>query len=164
MAEREVGKGCFLWCPVIGIEEMATNWNTGDSVLTSENTFLLFFSVQVTKKWHGLPKGVVESSSLEIFKSCLDMILCKQVYVALLDQGDRWDDLEVPSNFSSSVILWYSSDSPFPEDWVNRVKSFTLCLLLLKTYMILIYCTLKLKNNIYFSVQYIYSRFDYIFN
>lgn len=38
-----------------------------------------FLAVQVRERWHGLP-GEVVVSSLEVFKSCLDM-------VALLEQG-----------------------------------------------------------------------------
>ena len=32
-----------------------------------------FFTVRVTKHWYRFPREVVESPSLEIFKSCLDM-------------------------------------------------------------------------------------------
>ncbi|GAB0185421.1 hypothetical protein GRJ2_001007400 [Grus japonensis] len=35
-----------------------------------------FFTLRVTKHWHRLPREVVEPPSLEIFKTCLDMILC----------------------------------------------------------------------------------------
>jgi len=35
-----------------------------------------FFPLRVTEPWHRLPRGVVESPSLEIFKPQLDMVLC----------------------------------------------------------------------------------------
>jgi len=35
-----------------------------------------FFTLMFTEPWNRLPRGVVESSSLEIFKTCLDEVLC----------------------------------------------------------------------------------------
>ena len=46
-----------------------------------------FFTVRVTEHWHRLPKEVVESPSLEVFKSHLDTVLRNQLWVALLEQG-----------------------------------------------------------------------------
>jgi len=38
-----------------------------------------FFTVRVTEHWNRLPRDVVESPSLDIFKSHLDMVLGNQV-------------------------------------------------------------------------------------
>ena len=42
----------------------------------------------MNKHWHRLSREVVESPSLEIFKSHLDMVLGSWLWVALLEQGD----------------------------------------------------------------------------
>jgi len=35
-----------------------------------------FLTLRVTEHWTSLPREVVDSPSLEIFKTCLDMVLC----------------------------------------------------------------------------------------
>jgi len=35
-----------------------------------------FFTLRVTEPWNRLPRGAVESASLEIFKTCLYKVLC----------------------------------------------------------------------------------------
>jgi len=39
------------------------------------------FALRVTEHWNRLPRGVVKSPSLEIFKTHLDMILCNLLNV-----------------------------------------------------------------------------------
>jgi len=40
------------------------------------NTRKKFFPLRVTEHWNRLPRGAAESPSLEIFKTCLDEVLC----------------------------------------------------------------------------------------
>ncbi|PKU41835.1 hypothetical protein llap_7866 [Limosa lapponica baueri] len=56
----------------------------------------------MAEPWKGLPREVVESPSLETFKTHLDMFLCNLLWVDLLWQG-RWTrlSLEVLSNAMS---------------------------------------------------------------
>jgi len=65
-----------------------------------------FFPLRVTEPWNRLPREVVESPSLELFKTRLDAVLCSLLWVTLLQQGGwtRWLT-EVPSNPYYSVIL-----------------------------------------------------------
>jgi len=46
-----------------------------------------FFTLRVMEPWHRLPREVVESPSLEIFKTHLDEVLCSLLWVTLLWQG-----------------------------------------------------------------------------
>jgi len=46
-----------------------------------------FFTLRVTEPWPRLPREVVESPSLEIFKIWLAVVLCSLLWVTLLRQG-----------------------------------------------------------------------------
>jgi len=51
-----------------------------------------FFPLSVTEHWNRLPREVVESPSLEIFKTRLGAVLCSLLLVTLLWQGVGLDD------------------------------------------------------------------------
>lgn len=84
----------------------------------------------VVEHWNRLPQEVVESLSLEIFRSNLDTVLSKVVYWSLLEQ-EGWAKLVGPSlvlsNHTYSVILWFCelSEVPFSKcsmlKWLNLI-------------------------------------------
>jgi len=43
-----------------------------------------FFTLRVTEPWNRLSRGVVDSPSVEVFKTCLDKVLCNLLYVTLV--------------------------------------------------------------------------------
>ena len=51
-----------------------------------------FFPLRVTEHWNRLPRDIVSSPSLEIFKTRLDAVLCSLLWVTLLRQGVGLDD------------------------------------------------------------------------
>jgi len=46
-----------------------------------------FFTLRVTEPWNRLPRDVMDSPCLEIFKTQLDQVLCSLLRVTLLRQG-----------------------------------------------------------------------------
>ena len=46
-----------------------------------------FFPLRAMEPWNRLPRKVVESPSLEIFKTRLDAVLCSLLWVTLLRHG-----------------------------------------------------------------------------
>jgi len=62
-----------------------------------------FFTVRVVKHLHRLPRVVVESPLIEIFKTQLDTTLDSLLWLTLLQQGSSQ---EVPSNLNDSAFLW----------------------------------------------------------
>ena len=73
-----------------------------------------FFPLRATEPWPRLPREVVESPSLEIFKTCLDVVLCSLLWVTLLLQEGwtRWPT-EVPSNPCHAGILWFCDPNSY---------------------------------------------------
>ena len=65
--------------------------------------------------WNRLPREVVESPSLEIFKPCLAMVLCSLLWVTLLRQGSwaGWPT-EFPSTPCRARVLWSRAHRELP--------------------------------------------------
>lgn len=69
---KENKNSSFQWCPVTLPMAMGTKMKHRR---LCQNIRKHLFTVSVTKHWHRLPSGVVVSPSLEIFRTCLDMVI-----------------------------------------------------------------------------------------
>ena len=84
-----------------------------------------FFPLRVMEHWNRLLREAVEPSSLEIFKTHLDSVLCSLLWVTLLRQGGwtRWLT-EIFSNLS--VILWFCllglPHTHFTDSFLQRLR------------------------------------------
>ena len=77
------------------------------------------FPLRVTEPWNRLPREAVESPSLEIFKTCVDKVLCSLFWVTLLQQGGWTGDPQ--RSLPTPTILGFC-DSVKAVKGVNPVK------------------------------------------
>ena len=66
-----------------------SDWTRGNGHKLKYGKFCLnmrknFFTLSVTEHWNRLPRGVVDSPSLEILKTHVDEVLCNLLWVTLL--------------------------------------------------------------------------------
>lgn len=67
-----------------------------------------FFTVRVVRHWKGLPREVVDVSSLEVFKDRLSEAFRNLVFwnvLCLWQPGWKWMTLKVPSKPNHFIIL-----------------------------------------------------------
>lgn len=100
------GNGAWLFSVVLTDRTRGPNWERRFQV----NIRKYFFTVTVTEHWHRLEE-VLESSSLEIRKSHLDMVLGKRVL-----SREVWPN-DLQRSYSTSAILWSWDVDTFCNTW-----------------------------------------------
>lgn len=65
-----------------------------------------FFTERTLDPWNNLPRDVLESLSLEVFKMWLNRLLNNLIYHPFPTKGCSWWYFEAPSDLSCFVILW----------------------------------------------------------
>ena len=66
------------------MKRQRTQTETQEAPAENQESFL---TPRVSKHWHRLPREVTESSCLEIFTVCLEMVLGNKIQMAQLEQG-----------------------------------------------------------------------------
>lgn len=99
---HDVSQGCKEDRDRFFLVESDRTWGSGNNL--EHGNVLLIFIVRVTEHWNSCPREVVESLSSERLKTCLDMVLSKQLLVALLELGPGSENLQ--RCLPTSTILW----------------------------------------------------------
>ena len=102
-------------CGKIGISlfsHITSDRKRGNGLRLCEGRFWLnirknFFSKNVVRHWNELPRMVIESLSLEVFKKRVDVVRRNMVYWAILVVGRKLDSviLAVFFNLYDSIIV-----------------------------------------------------------
>ena len=76
---------------------MHSDWTRSNGLKLERRKFCTnmwknFFMVRVTEHWNRLPREVVESSSMEIFRTWLDTYLCNLMWGSCFSRGVELDD------------------------------------------------------------------------